>query len=209
MYTYILNDLKAALYYLPYGLVAGVIFCLLAAAVNKKTKPIVFWGRVAFVMYLAILLVITLLSRESGTGKDIDLQLFSTWGINERNNALVIENVLLFVPYGIVCAWAFKPLRHLITSLLAGGLTSVVIEMTQHITNRGFFQLDDIVTNIIGCGIGFICFWIVTLPVRCVMSHKAKKSGKIKLMEKTKVSDQKKKADQKKADQTKQSRHYA
>ena len=97
----------------------------------------------------------------------------------------MIENILLFVPYGVVCAWAFKPLRHLYTSLLAGGLTSAVIEMTQYFTKRGFFQLDDIVMNVIGCGIGFIGYWIVTLPVRCVMSHKAKKVGKIKQMEKS------------------------
>lgn len=194
MLTYIINDLTAALYYLPYGLAAGFVFCLFAAAVNKKTKPEVFWGRVSFVMYLAILLVITLLSRESGTSKDMDLQLFSTWGINDRNNAFVIENILLFVPYGVVCAWAFKPLRHLITSLMAGGLTSLVIEMTQYTTKRGFFQLDDIVTNVIGCGIGFICFWIVTLPFRCINARKAAKAGKAKRADATKKVDAEKQA---------------
>ena len=32
----------------------------------------------------------------------MDLELFSTWGINDRNNAFVVENVLLFIPYGFV-----------------------------------------------------------------------------------------------------------
>ena len=180
MFTYILNDLKAALYYLPYGLGAGFVFCLLAVFFHKKTKPMVFWGRVLFVMYLAILLVITLLSRESGNSKDMDWQLFSTWGINERNNAFVIENILLFIPFGIVSALAFKVFRNLIACLLLGALTSVVIELTQYTTGRGFFQIDDIITNIIGCGIGFICYWILSLPVRCVCSKRSSKTSNTK-----------------------------
>ena len=53
------------------------------------------------VMYVAVLLAITYFSRESGSRSGMmDLELFSTWGINNRNNAYVVENVLLFIPYG-------------------------------------------------------------------------------------------------------------
>ena len=109
-----------------------------------------------FYMYVVILLTITFFSRESGSGEGIDLALFSTWGINDRNNAYVIENVLLFVPYGFFGAWSYTKLRKFIPSLGLGLLTSLVIECLQLLTQRGFFQLDDILTNVLGSVLGLV-----------------------------------------------------
>ena len=91
----------------------------------------------------------------------MDLELFSTWGINERNNAYVVENVLLFIPYGFVLAWADVRQRNFFCNLLTGALTSFAIEYMQLVTQRGYFQIDDILTNILGTILGFLCYWLL------------------------------------------------
>lgn len=163
MVEYIIKDLSAVLRYLPYGLIVGVLMAVVLSVVNdrrvrKGRAPFSVAALTLFFTYMSIMLCITFLSRESGSRKGIDLELFSTWGINERNNAYVIENVLLFIPFGFVCAWAFRSARRLLASTALGLLTSLGIECMQLITQRGFFQIDDIITNTLGMTIGCFLF---------------------------------------------------
>lgn len=167
---YIYKDLVRAMDYLPYGLLIGIPLAVLGNLLftGKKEKS----GersvnRVAvtcFCIYAAILLVITILSREDGVRKGMDLKLFSTWGINKRNNAFVIENILLFVPYGFLGSWAVKKLRGFWNCIFCGTVTSFGIESLQLITGRGFFQIDDILTNVLGSVIGFV-FSLITFGI--------------------------------------------
>lgn len=166
---YIYRDLAASTGYLPYGLAVGVPLAIVVVLFLKRRRkklqkpPVRMVAVACFCIYAALLLVITFLSRESGSRKGIDLELFSTWGINRRNNAYVIENVLLFIPYGFVCCWAFEWARKLIPCTLFGAVTSLGIECMQLITGRGFFQIDDILTNTLGSIIGFlICRFVVS-----------------------------------------------
>ena len=102
-------------------------------------------GLMVFSLYLMIILVITFFSREDGSrNRAMDLELFSTWGINTRNNAFVVENVLLFIPYGFACPWAFPWLRGFFRNIFAAFVTSLGVETFQLITGRGYFQIDDI-----------------------------------------------------------------
>lgn len=166
MWKYIVQDLTAALRYLPYGVSAGLLTAIVLSGVNDSRRK---RGRDAFkvfpvsclVMYVAILLVITYFSREMGSRNGIDLQLFSTWGINQRNNAFVVENVLLFIPYGFVLAWVGVRQRRFAVNLLTGALTSIAIECMQLITGRGYFQIDDILTNILGTILGYLFFRLI------------------------------------------------
>ena len=86
------------------------------------------------------------------------MEIFSTWGINARNNALVVENILLFIPYGILVPWAFERCRKLFSGVLLGIITSLFIECLQLITSRGYFQIDDILTNVAGTILGYLMF---------------------------------------------------
>lgn len=163
---YVYRDLAASTAYLPYGLLVGVplaaaVVLLLNRRRKKQQKPPVRWGSVTcFCIYVAIMLVITFLSRESGSRNGIDLELFSTWGINKRNNAYVIENVLLFIPYGFLCSWTFQRVGKLVPCTLLGAATSLGIESMQLLTGRGFFQIDDILTNTLGSMIGYLIYRI-------------------------------------------------
>lgn len=150
--------------YLPYGLAMGIpVALLLRAAVNlvrrrRKQEPAAVLPILFFGFYLSLMLIITFLSRESGGGSVFDLKLFSTWGINDRNNALVLENVLLFVPYGFFACWAFRRMKSFFWCTLLGASTSLAIESLQLATGRGFFQIDDIVTNTLGVVAGYLFF---------------------------------------------------
>ena len=166
MLKYIIQDMTAALRYLPYGIIAGLFAVVALYLINqgrhKRGKERLPLPAVScLVMYVAILLAITYFSRESGTRNGIDLELFSTWGINNRNNAYVVENVLLFIPYGFVLAWAVPRQRNFLRNLLTGAVTSLAIECMQLVTGRGYFQIDDILTNIAGTVLGYICYMLI------------------------------------------------
>ena len=168
MIKYIYRDLVSAIAYLPYGLALGIpaaaVILYLNRRIQRKTgeKQASAIPLAVFMLYMAVLLVITFLSRESGSSSGVaDLELFSTWGINKRNNAYVVENVLLFIPWGFTCCLAFPSARSLWRCTLFGALTSVTIECLQLVTGRGFFQVDDILTNILGAVIGGLLFWLL------------------------------------------------
>lgn len=125
IWKYIIRDLNGAIQYLPYGVMAGAVMGLILNAMNarrerkgKEAFPMA--GLMVFSLYLMIILVITFFSREDGSrNRAMDLELFSTWGINTRNNAFVVENVLLFIPYGFACPWAFPWLRGFFRNIFA------------------------------------------------------------------------------------------
>ena len=163
MLHYIYRDLVNALRYLPFGVGVGGLCYFALSMWNAERKrrhrdgiPAV--QAALFVTYLAVVMAITFFSRESGSRKGMDLELFSTWGINDRNNAFVIENVLLFVPYGILCPMAFPGVRKFLKCAAAGALTSLFVETLQLITSRGYFQIDDILTNALGTVAGYLLY---------------------------------------------------
>ena len=131
IWKYIIRDLNGAIQYLPYGVMAGAVMGLILNAMNarrerkgKEAFPMA--GLMVFSLYLMIILVITFFSREDGSrNRAMDLELFSTWGINTRNNAFVVENVLLFIPYGFACPWAFPWLRGFFRNIFAAFVTSL------------------------------------------------------------------------------------
>ncbi|MCM1120435.1 MAG: VanZ family protein [bacterium] len=166
MLKYIISDMVATLSYLPYGIIAGLFAVVILGGFNagrrKRGKDTVsLTATTCLVMYVAVMLAITYFSRESGSRIGIDLELFSTWGINKRNNAYVVENVLLFIPYGFLLPWARVRQRRFLWNLLTGALTSTGIECMQLITGRGYFQIDDILTNILGTILGYLFYCLV------------------------------------------------
>lgn len=166
MIKYIIKDMTEAMQYLPWGLIVGVIAAfflhvLNAARRKRDKKPLPLWALTCLIVYIVIILCITFWSRESGSRNKIDMDLLATWGINERNNAFVIENVLLFIPYGFLMSWNIKGVRNLFTSLFVGLFSSLCIETIQLLTERGFFQVDDILTNTLGMLLGTCLFYVV------------------------------------------------
>lgn len=166
MAKYIVRDLLSMLRYLPWGIIVGIILVMILRAINdrrkrksKKAYPV--WTITCFFVYVVIMLFITFWSREEGLSKGVDLRVWSTWGINARNNAYVIENILLFIPYGFLCPWVLSFTRRFVSCTLVGFVTSCLIEYMQLITGRGMCQIDDVLTNTIGAAIGFVLYALI------------------------------------------------
>lgn len=162
MWKYVVQDLLGTLKYAPYGILIGsLLYCLLMIVRKKKgdsnkqgnsVVEMIFW------VYVAVIVVITFLSREGGSTKGIDLRIGSSLGINARNDAYAVENILLFLPYGFLWGLMRRRKKGLWNALAVGFLTSLGIEFLQLFSGRGVFQTDDMITNTLGAVVGYILY---------------------------------------------------
>ncbi len=185
MINFIIKDIMEVAGYLPIGILSGIlvvvlyVICILCLErKNRKKNRLSVHVRNSVVwfilsVYIAVMFVTVFLSREPGSRQGIDMTLFGTWGITLQAHAFVIENVLLFVPFGILCPFAVTPTgrtsdgthsRCRIASrftVLLGFIISVGIETVQLLTERGYCQLDDIVMNTLGSLVGYMIFLVI------------------------------------------------
>ena len=122
-------------------------------------------SRVIWTLFLAYILVVfhtTFFSREAGSRKTVSLILFETWGRSFHMHAMFIENIIMFIPFGVFLPTLFERIRNWRLCVLTGFLCSCSIEISQYITQRGYMQLDDVVTNTVGALLG----WAVWRAVR-------------------------------------------
>ena len=157
--------------YLPFLLLICGCLILFVNWINNKRcrhnkEKVPFWSTVCLFSFLALIIMITYLSRESTGTTKLDLVLGASLNINERNDALVLENVLLFIPYGFCFCWWAKGKVLFLRSIFVGAVTSIAIELMQLVTGRGIFQLDDIVANTLGCALGTMVFLILRKLVK-------------------------------------------
>ena len=78
-----------------------------------------------------------------------------TWGTTMQDHAWVIENIFLFLHFGFLFP-VWLPKKKTAWTIPVGFLCSVAIEYCQLRTGRGFCQLDDVIMNTLGAGIGFL-----------------------------------------------------
>ena len=114
--TTIEQDIFDTFRYLPHAVAVGVGFVTVAAAwknqqMIKKQKrlehahavpgtQLLLWFLVA--VYFAMMLSITLFSREPGSRTGVDVKLFETWGNQRLPDRYFVENILLFLPFGVL-----------------------------------------------------------------------------------------------------------
>lgn len=137
--------------------ISGVLIYKIYKKEEAKIRP----SCVLFMIYIEILMQTAFFSREPGSRKQIDLNLFGTWGQTAIAHAYFIENIIMFIPFGILGPIVFKRMRNVGICGLTGFLCSCGIEISQFITQRGYSQLDDIVTNTIGMLAGWVIWKIL------------------------------------------------
>ena len=115
------RDVADAFAYIPYGLAAAVVFLLIMILYNRKK-----YGRVSFIIKSSLMIIyvvvvghLTLFSRESGIVDRVDLTFFSLLEESSDYTIQLIENVLLFLPAGILCPWMWKQIAELEAQLPA------------------------------------------------------------------------------------------
>lgn len=159
----VLEDLKQAFFFLPMGILAGFLisalyYGLVLRKADSRTglrKAGILW---AFGAYLYTGANIVFFSRESGSRQGVHLRLLETWGSAPSSQAYVIENILLMIPLGFLLPLLFRPCRNPGICMGIGFCLSVSIEFLQLVFQRGYCQLDDVWTNVLGTILGW-CLW--------------------------------------------------
>lgn len=154
-------DFEQPLGYL--AVILGILLILTVTAVITRTHKTAIkklrtgkrWICLLFLIYVAVLLQTAFFSREPGSRSGVDLTLFETWGTTPIEHAYFIENILMYLPFGILAPMIWKRMRNGWWCVLAGGCSSMLLEFCQYLTQRGYCQLDDVLTNTIGAWIGW------------------------------------------------------
>lgn len=153
IWKYVLADILMQLKYLPLALVIGILIGFFITVFTQKKQKFLLYSLIS--IYLVMLAIITLFKREPGSSTSISLTLFETLG-SPQSNAYVIENILLFIPFGILIPRIWKCTKRLSICTFVGFCLSLGIEITQLLTGRGQFQIDDLLMNAMGAGIGAV-----------------------------------------------------
>lgn len=117
-------------------------------------------------LYLYIVLGITVLSRSESETRHAYFELFRTFQDTFVARKQIYENVLLFVPYAILLFGLAEFFRNGWLMMGIGLISSFAIEATQWITHAGYFEIDDIWTNVVGMMLGYVLCVIVRLVIR-------------------------------------------
>lgn len=162
----IILDFKQPIsYLLPAIIVALVIVA--GYKIWKKENAQIKVAGVLLMIYIIVLLQTAFFSREPGSRKGIDLNLFSTWGQTTIEHAYFTENIIMFIPFGFLTPMIWKHMRKIWYCVFLGFLFSCAIELSQLITQRGYCQLDDVVTNTLGA----LCGWLIWSVINYMRSH--------------------------------------
>ena len=78
--------------------------------------------------------------------------------ITQKTITEILLNILLFVPFGFLLPSALKSYKQWWNILLFGFLFSLVIEVLQFATHRGWFDVSDLMHNTFGSGIGYLVY---------------------------------------------------
>ena len=143
--TTIEQDIFNTFRYLPHAVAVGVGFVTVAAAwknqqIQKKRKRLEQYRALHGGQLLAWFLVAVYFAMP---------------------DRYFVENILMFLPFGVLLPAAVPFLRRWWYCVYAAFAMSMMLETVQLLTERGFCQLDDVVTNTLGAAIGYLVFALV------------------------------------------------
>ncbi len=140
--------------------------------IENKNREMAVLG---FVFYMMCLFQITAF-RFGGIGWDLESMLARetrvnvtpmvvlwNWAVKGRWWHLfynAVGNVIWFIPFGILVPALFRSKRKLYKTVIVAIITSFSIESVQYILCTGVSDIDDVILNGIGAGIGYIIFKI-------------------------------------------------
>lgn len=157
-------DLISLIPHYIYVLMAMALFCgaILILYTGKIRKKMMWLSTLVFVVYIYFLLGITVLYRNTnGFSKYWYLDRY-TWNNGSLLSSEGIMNIVMFVPVGLLLGFIIRGMNWW-RAVLAGFLLSVAIETLQFVSNKGFFDLDDIFHNTLGCMFGYGMFRLIQL----------------------------------------------
>ncbi len=138
-----------------------IVCCIIIVLYRFRLNYSLFIRQTSFCLfcgYFFFVLCTTIFFREETFEKRF--QLYPFWSYTVLYNRLLAQlllNVLMFVPIGLLVCGALKKKR-ILNAIGIGFVLSFFIELTQLITTRGVFNVDDVIHNVLGCIIGYLCF---------------------------------------------------
>lgn len=149
-----------------------IVFIIGKVGIIKKwDAAIIFWRQAfgLYFVYIFTLLTITVLARgpRGEDLPDIFIPFYDIYFIIKNgypwyyDNIIILNvvNIVMFIPYGILA----REVTHnkILIPLLTGIAVSLTIEIIQMLTDRGIFDINDIIYNALGalagCGIYALC----------------------------------------------------
>lgn len=173
---FIKEDMMEPLRYLIVACSIGMVFLMLLKMFDMIFPQGKHFHRKKYVWTLIVIYAIVFInvgffSREPGTRMDVSLKLFETWGNSMIAHAYFVENIIMFIPYGILLPIAFKRIRKIWMCVGSACMISCMLEVMQHMTGRGYTQIDDVMTNTIGAAVGYVV-WKIFDKLRLVFLKK-------------------------------------
>lgn len=74
---------------------------------------------------------------------------------------IIVLNILLFVPFGYLLPVLWNKADRWWKTVLLGFALSLTVELLQLITRLGMFDVDDLINNTIGAGVGYLLYRIM------------------------------------------------
>lgn len=136
-----------------------LIGILLKLLKGKKLSRVQFLGWIALYVFLSIIFASTVFTRTQGERVYELVPFWSWWEVVFNHNMGLLEenilNIILFLPIGGILAIVSKRIGWKHAAGVGLGI-SVVIELSQLIFCRGWFEWDDMIHNTLGCVIGYL-----------------------------------------------------
>lgn len=177
MIKIILKDiLKAGYEYRIQALVVGEIgflICMICKAANicfgrkRVYRTWHLYGQILYqsiffsiiCMYFTYVIAVTLSGREAGSRVGyVNAWLFETLFVDGAVRIEALENLLLLMPSGLLMPGFFRWIRTWKRMGFFALFFSFSIEFTQLKTGRGYFQIDDILLNVLGALCGYFLY---------------------------------------------------
>ena len=147
----LINEIPQAIYVMALA-VLGVCV-ILAFGLKGLKKSSHYFLFLLLLEYITLVICSTIIFRVENTNRGFELTPFWSYERPELMHENLM-NVLMFVPIGLLLGCCFSKWSWW-RILSAGCLFSVFIEFAQFLFNRGFCEVDDIIHNTLGCGIGY------------------------------------------------------
>ena len=103
------------------------------------------------IAYTVFILCKTLLLRKPYEGNHLRLEPFWSYKVIDKQYRQMLCNVLLFIPFGVLLKAIGLKAKFV---LLAGFAFSCSIELLQYLLKLGLCELDDVLHNTVGTGVG-------------------------------------------------------
>ena len=131
----------------------SIVVVVISMMISRKTNMIL------GCFYVIVVIYFTLMFRENEGTKNVEvLGYYKRIFESSEARADILKNIWLFVPLGAIL-YHINPRK---TALLLPIVLSIIIEVIQYISGTGFCELDDVISNSFGGGIGYLAGKLTT-----------------------------------------------